>query len=487
MVALLGCGACTSNQNEVHVAPLFTRVSSAGGGIETEALGGALISRRRPGDFARTSWAFRPLYSHAVADSGDRTDWFLPPFGNYKVRDEGRDKVWQLLPIARYAYDGDPDGQYQWSFLSLPGVYWSRRRDGTVLRAWFPFGGVVRDFLSVDYGWFVLFPLYAHVERYGRTTRHVLFPFFKKTSGPGGPSWRVWPIVGRNHWEGHYDRWFFLWPFFHVQRNGLLRGEENAQRSFLFWPFFGISERGPARSYTALWPFFGYTTDPDNGFWAWDGPWPLVVFQGGDPDRAVRSRIWPFYSYYRGDGLESRYYLWPFFNQRKESYPDADKERAYLLPFWHSWDRVDADGHSSWRKLWPAYRLYREENRDHTFFAFPALNPLWRTPIIDEHYAWMYELFTTERTADRIRERSWLGLWRRERDRDEDRRSLAGVWARRSYTQGGEPAVESSWLFGLIRTRRGPHGFRFLAPSVPGPGWPLERTPNSIEGLEQNP
>ena len=81
------------------------------------------------------------------------------------------------------------------------------------------------------------------------------------------------------------------------------------------------------------------------------------------------------------------------------------------------------------------------------------------------------------------RERSWLGLWRREKDQDEDRRYLSGLWANREYTWRGEKVSETSLLFGLIRYRRSKSaGFEMMAPGLPGPGWPRERVPNSIVG-----
>ena len=79
------------------------------------------------------------------------------------------------------------------------------------------------------------------------------------------------------------------------------------------------------------------------------------------------------------------------------------------------------------------------------------------------------------------RERSWLGIWRREKDADEDRKHLSFLWANRKYSRGGKRVSETSWLFGLIRYRVSEsEGFEFMPPGMPGPGWPRERVPNSI-------
>ena len=85
------------------------------------------------------------------------------------------------------------------------------------------------------------------------------------------------------------------------------------------------------------------------------------------------------------------------------------------------------------------------------------------------------------RKEDVKRERTWLALWRREKDQDEDRRSLVGIWARRAYSVRGRRVRETSVLFGLLRFRSvDGEGIDWMPPAIPGPGWPLERVPNSI-------
>jgi hypothetical protein len=200
----------------------------------------------------------------------------------------------------------------------------------------------------------------------------------------------------------------------------------------------------------------------------------------GSTDLARRTRFWPLYSSYEGNGLRSRYWLWPIFNARSEDYVDVQKRSFYALPFWQSFTRHDAAlGASRWTKLWPLFQDYAAERERRS--AFPALNPLWRTPLIDEHYAWMYELYSYERRDREIKTRGWLGLYRRERDADEDRASFAGLWARRRYSVAGARVRETSLLLGLLRWRTtAGDSLEWLPPALPGPGWPLSRVPNSI-------
>lgn len=498
-----GLASCAGFGQEWNLAPFVSRHSAAGGDAEFEALGGMLLSRRDAATGERNYWAVRPLVSNRELADGDRFAWFLPPLGFLEEDRDTRSTVAQLLPVARYAERELADGNSEWSLLVIPGIYWARSADGRVQRAFFPFGGVFERFFGIDRAFFVLFPLWLRTERYGRTTDHVLFPIFSWSRGTGGPAWRVFPLIGRNHWEGRYERWFFLWPFFHWQHNGQRLPEAQQQHVWAFFPFFGRATRGPAHSTTVLWPFFGWTKDPDTGFWAWDGPWPLVVFQGGDPTRARRERVWPFYSRYEGDGLVQYWHPWPIVNRRHEVYEDGEKRAFAVYPFWRSHDRVytgvdlgrtagahigpgseqggeyAVDGVERWRKLWPLFRYRSGPTRSHA--AFPDLNPFQDLAFIDEHYAWLWELYSRTTTVDTLRTRSWLGLWRRERDRDEDRRSLAFLWAARDYTRAGRGVHERSWLFGLLRYRTTEgEGTELLRPALPGPGWPMHRVPRSI-------
>ena len=466
--------SCASTTSERNLAPLYSEYSTAGGGVEREALGGAFrVRRSRPGA-PWSQWALRPLIIQDREPGGDKLTRFLTPLGS--VKDRGDEYVWQLIPVTRFERHRTSDGQLEWTLLTLPGIYWSRRADGRIVRAWFPFGGVAESFLSYDRIDFVLFPLWLRTERAGQVTHHVLFPFFSWSDGPGGGSGHVFPFYGKASYEGRYERRFWLWPLFHLHENNQHLTPEKRETKWMFWPFFGRTTRGTYKSTTVLWPFFGRASDPSTGFWSVDAPWPFVERLESPREDVSRTRFWPLYSHYHGDGLDSTWYLWPIVNVAREEYETSVKNRVYVIPFWQSWKRVDEDaGVFRYTKLWPLFQAEgREQSERH--FAFPALNPLWRTPQVDEMYAWIWELWTRDVNYDLVRERSWLGLWRREKDSAEDRRSFSFLWARRAWHTGTESVRETSLLFGLLRWRTSEsEGFQLLPPSMPGPGWPLER------------
>lgn len=489
-VAATLTSACASFSQDAHLSPLFSNLSTAGGGRELEALAGAVVVHRPTPDSPIDRWHVRPFWcrylnaeageralaGHAI-DSAEVYDHFLVPLGDRHVRPD--ETVTRLLPVFRYQTDLDQNGNARWRLLALPGIMWSQDSTGRIVRAFFPFGGVIENFATFDRIDFVLFPLFVRTLRGERASYHFLFPIFNyvvdgKTDRTSG---RVWPLFGVQH-QGGFERRFWLWPFFHYHHDAIHAAKEHQRRRWMFWPFVGREWSETFEAWTVLWPFFGYARDTGSGFWAWDGPWPLVRFQrpGAAKDVAYRSRVWPFYSYYEGDGLISRWIVWPIFNQRSERYRDGSRRGENLIPFWQGWEHFDlaGDNTGSWQKLWPLYQRF--EDGAYSRRAIPALNPLWHTPEVDEHYAWIYELYTRESQADVVRERSWGGLWRRESDAHEVREYVSGLWSRRKWRDSAGSVRETSLLFGLLRWRSSEsEGFELMRPAFPGPGWPAAR------------
>ena len=480
LLAALLAGACAGPGTDVHAAPLFSHLSTAGGGREFEALAGAVRVRRAHPAGRVEEWALRPLVSQRIEDDGDTLARFLVPLGSRT--DTPEEGVTQLLPLYRFHRFPDEHGHPEWRLLVFPVVLWSQDVHGRVMRAFFPFGGVIERFLSFDRLTFFLFPLLAKSERGDVTSWHVLWPVLCTSSDiEGSRGWRIWPLYGVSKSSG-YDRRFFLWPIFQHQRNNLRFAPERRETKWMVFPLLGHTYAGSFDSWSVLWPFFGYSRNSENGFWAWDGPWPLVRFQRpGTSGLATRSRVWPLWSSFQDTTLESTWVLWPLFNQRHELFEDGERRAEYLNPLWQNWVRTNAEGEhvESWTKFWPLYQHHAESRGTHgSRTALPSLIPLWHTPIIDDHYAWLYELYTREVDGSRVRERSWGGIWRRDTDTGERRTYLSFLWSRRKYRELGVTVRESSLLLGLIRWRtRSGLGTTLMRPAFPGPGWPAERLP----------
>ncbi len=479
LAAALVCAlaSCAGLDDDRYLAPVYSEHSVAGGGRQIEALGGMLISRRDELDGPVRFAGVRPLYIQEKPEGRPRTTDFLTPLG--RAYESENEYTWALRPIARFSRQRDPDGGTRWSWLSLPGFYFAGFPDGRMSRAWFPIAGRVRGLMTWDDMLFVLWPLFIRSTHGSYTNYHVLFPVFSWTRGEGASGWRVWPIYGTKKLDGIADRWFFLWPFFqHQTNNQKATRDENVEHHWMLWPLFGVTKQGSRVSYMFLWPFFGYAKDPRTGFWALDAPWPIVrVQRTGEEDGIHRTRFWPVYSNYEyaSEGVASRWFLWPFFNDRKQTFYDGTKEQRVLIPFYHDYEsETEYGGKTRYRKVWPFFQS--ETRASGTRWSTPVINPLWRFPRLERQWDWTYQLYTKARDGRRVRERAWLGLYRREKDEDEDRRYFSVFWSNRRYRDGDAAVSETSLLFGLVRWRsRESDSLELLRPSIPGPGWPVQR------------
>jgi len=486
-VLLLGSSlGCAISGTDKNLAPLYTRVSTADGYDEIEAGLGSILVRRKGYRGPVESWALRPLMDHTNTGPDSFERWYLYPFG--LQRTTATESVGQVLPVFRYHERYEGDKTVESSFISIIGIYWATFPNGSSVRAWIPFGGRLKNSFTFDELNFFMFPLYAQSERAGRTNYHFLFPVFQYGFGRYGRDWRIWPVIGRKKMDGLHDRWFFLWPVFQYHQNNLKAPEELHETKWMIFPLFGHTKVGTFDSWTALWPFFGYSRDTKSDFWAWDGPWPLVrVQRPGDSGNATRTRFWPFYSSFDDGRARRKDYLWPLGGHSDDTYKGEQSDeykihRSFFIPVWQHWRRKEFDDTSSGlSRIWPLYT--HSWDHDTHRRSFPALVLPWYFPEFQKRWTWMWELYAREENEEQgtRRERSWLGLYRREKDKDEDRRYLSVLWARRKYSLRGEPVRETSLLFGLIRWRSSPsNGFEMLPPGMPGPGWPRERVPNSL-------
>jgi hypothetical protein len=293
-LAPLAAAGCAGLGSDVHLSPFVSGLSTAGGGHEIEALAGAVLVRRsRPGGPV-DQWAVRPLVSERITPAAEegagsvRRGYYLVPFGTWIAGDD--EDVAQLLPLYRYHSRQDAHGHPEWHLFVFPFLLWSHDPHGRTLRAVFPIAGVTEHFLSFDRVTFFLFPLFVKTERGEVTGWHLLWPIFRLvTDVEGVRGWRVWPLFGWVHLP-NYERYFFLWPIFHYQKNNLTSPEEEHETRWMVFPLFGRARAGSFRAWTFLWPFFGFSRNPDEGFWAWDGPWPLVRIQRPGPATTPRAR-----------------------------------------------------------------------------------------------------------------------------------------------------------------------------------------------------
>lgn len=418
-----------------------------------------------------------PLYSFDLEPDGAWRAHFLVPLGFSRYT--GTHTTTLLAPFFAWQREPRRDGTEEWRMVALPGwIFIWNPKYGTQF-GWFPLWGDLRDFPLFERVQWIAFPLYTKLERSDSYSRHFLAPIFAYSRGRKS-GFRVWPFYGTTTFEGRYERSFALWPFFHWQHNRLGGGREVPEDVWWFFPFVGRSVAGERVAWTFLWPFFGFSKGPREGFWGVDAPWPLVRLQRSD--EVERTRIWPFYSNLKADEQDYTTMPWPLVHIRHERYLFAERDSLWVIPFWQTWQRRDVETGelASWYKAWPVYQF--ESHGDWRYGAFPALSPFHRAKLrdrrlglLDRHFGWAWRLWEWEEAGDLTAERAWGGIARHHASPTEERSSFLGVWAGRRYEAAGASVHETSLLFGLVRWRV-TEGRRFdmLPPAFPGPGWPAE-------------
>ena len=167
---------CASSGADIHLAPLYTRVRSAGGGTEVEVAGGFWTQSRLPGKSSFTVRGLRPLWSRFEYDDGRVTSYFLAPLGLYTRK--GRNATSFFFPLFYWQAYEAPDGSRPWDLVAAPGILWSHREFENDAFGWFPVFGNFSNFLTFDHIEFFAFPLYLKTLREGTTSWNLLFPIF---------------------------------------------------------------------------------------------------------------------------------------------------------------------------------------------------------------------------------------------------------------------------------------------------------------------
>jgi hypothetical protein len=462
--------SCAFPPADLHLAPLYSHHRLAAGGSDHEGLGGLVEVRSEPGS---TEVALRPLFRRRTQGETSETD-VLWPLGHFRSDPE---ESWQrFFPFWWYKQRPNERGERETDWAVFPFLFGGSGTPENSYFAFFPFGGTLRDFFTYDSLTFVLFPIYGETHKSPGNQRSygILVPFTGWGRSDDGLSWwRIWPLAGHSEREGHYDRWFAMWPFWHSERNGL--DTEQPSDEWLLFPFYGEVDQGAFHARSVLWPFFGWDWNNETGYSAYDGPWPLVKFiRNGSGRPYSHSRVLPFYAAYRSAEIESTNYLWPIVWLREETTPDAQISSTYLVPFFYTTraTRRAPAGEStasatSTDLVWP---VYRQETRED---GSARAETLWPIPYpklegFRENWFPFFSLFSRQEAPDgSISDRLFLDLFRLEKSPRETRWSVPVLGGHRST----EDVSEWSLLLGLVRWRSGPEGTRLLLPAIPGPGF----------------
>lgn len=339
---------------EENVWPLYVR-RSAGETDATQAIGPLLFRQSGPGF---EQHGLRPLFLETTSATA-REGSFLYPFFTWRNQEDF--STFSFFQLVNTRTDTVGEGPADKRFDVWP--FWFSRDSGdpdTSYRAFFPFGGVIKNRFGRDRITFAAFPLYSHTEKAGRHVTHLPWPFLRFIDGDGHHGFEFWPLYGHAARAGDYDRQFWLWPFGYKSTRNLSEPEPDVKLGVL--PFYS-RDTGPGYiSENYGWPFFGYThrTEP----YRYDEHryfWPLLVQGEGDERRVNR---WaPLYTHSTIKGYDKTWVLWPLWRHAEWQADGLAQEKNQLLFFvyWsleqRSPDRTDADAaHKT--HLWPLFSAW---------------------------------------------------------------------------------------------------------------------------------
>ena len=241
-----------------------------------------------------------------------------------------------------------------------------------------PFYGELKNRLFYDRISWVAFPFYSKWENNDETTYAYLWPFVRHRTGPISKGFAIWPLFGSFQRENDYHQSFALWPFLYYHQDKLYLETPNTQIGVL--PFYARETRQGYQREDFLWPFFGYTDDTNNNYQEARFLWPIFI-QGRGTNRYL-NQIAPLYSISKRNGVESDWYLWPLFNNRKFEFDGIETNKFKFLYFlYQDTQQTIADQPDQWlgtkRHFWPFFSYRSSEDGQKQFQMFSPLEPLF--------------------------------------------------------------------------------------------------------------
>jgi len=358
----------------------------------------------------------RPLFNRRKDKESRVTesDWVWPIGSGTRRPDLVRGVLYPLCVWDRERLIG---GETRHRFILLPLVIY-RAGPGPTDFLFFPFGGILHNFLAHKKIIMALWPIYVYQEKPPTRRWSVLHPVFSRIRYEGGGGgFKVWPLFGWATQPGRHNKLFILWPIF--QREWLKTERGESHRLFIF-PFYGQIDEPGGSARTVLWPFFGYRRDDSAGHTDWWYPWPFLGHRKGEE---IEGRtLWPLYAWERRPNRYHSEFLWPLGWYWSQKGPDETQWSLRLVPLFFV-EREDAvEGHTEGRarpadtrrssgawQIWPLVKWRREATGEDSF-EFPSVWPYRYHAEFERNFGPFFRLFEYRRSADGSR--SWRLLWR---------------------------------------------------------------------------
>lgn len=407
-LVLLALSAAVTHGAERNRWPLAVEQQQPDGSIRSgEYVGPLFFTSHEPGRPAHRG--FRPFYLKS-ATTDRQTVAFLYPLFVWDQRDGYRSFTFFQLINRQQETASDQTAIHRFDVWPF---YFSRTTpdSATSYRAFFPFGGVIKERFGKDRIQFVLFPLYSHTEKNGLHITHAPWPFLRFIDGAGHHGFEFWPLFGQRARAQDYERQFYLWPLFYKSARQLSEPVPTVSVGAL--PFYSRDTAPGYRNENYLWPFFGYTrrTEPyryaENRYL-----WPFFV-QGAGDQRHV-NRWAPFYTHSIIKGYDKTWVLWPVYRHATWSQDGiAQKKNQFLFfVYWSLQQRSQtnpsaAPAHKT--HLWPLVSAWDNgagRRQWQVFSPFEVFFPHNET--IRQVYSPLFALYRYDRSDPATVRQAWL-------------------------------------------------------------------------------
>ncbi len=318
---------------------------------------------------------------------------------------------WRFLIAFGYNYDMD-DPQSQYRMWILPFYFQGRGRNGKLFRAFFPFGGVIRDFFGWDETHFVLWPCWIRTLSGQKETRTVLWPLISWSKGPRNSSFRVAPFYGQTHVEGSFKKRFVLWPFYTSAR---YLDPRDPGYAYMVWPLWSRTSVKSHSTLLLLPPFIRFTRGPEVSVTYL--PWPFIQrYKTVDLDKTY---IWPLWGRRRIGPEVSDFLIWPLGRFTRSDRAVSVLRRNSLFPFYYATtETIKAEGvyeeHDGVArrilKIWPLFSYQRDG--DCSRFRIFEFWPGKQMEQWERNWAPLFSVFSRNKTKDSVETNLLWGLYR---------------------------------------------------------------------------
>lgn len=478
-VAAIGSGCASSGMKHFDAGPVAIADQDVHRSDRVRCVGPIIETQQNKNGMRFV--AVRPFYSKIEDPVRERAvSDYMWPLGMIKQYKGEID--WRFFPSFGHDFDeSDSNSRHRWSVFPL--IYGGQGINGEKYFAFFPFGGVLRDFIGIDRISFFLFPLYVHSQKDDNKTYTFLWPFFSFTKGDDLHRWRVFPFYGVSKNDNRFTKRFVMWPFWTSVKYDY---PDQKGGGFILWPLFGKVDVGDSYARSFLPPFFKWEVGK-NGHRALFCPWPIIRYKRGEVNQFY---VWPLFGTKTIAKENSKFFLWPIARWRKTIRMGYLFRRVYIMPFltYESKTRLvkkdgaqmqdvqanekkakqstsadlddilvnsrETDVFERYFKFWPLFSYQRED--DVMRFRTLALWPMKNQPAIERNWAPLWSLYGRERDGDRVESELLWGLYRHQYSNVKRRISVFPLFQSSSKVSESGDKRDKSWslLYGLLGYKR---------------------------------